>query len=363
MLDAFRRTLLKMRDWLVSFFSLRNPTIVVLSCGACVSILVVVSTAAEFQVMDRLTVGGPTVVLGSTTVSGALGVGGSGLEGGTLVIRSTSTTGANPVLDVRDNADNSAVAVLENGKVGVGTTVPATKLDVAGDAQFGSGVLKSTFSATPDSTTYALSLSSGVALADGCVKFADNSVQCAAAAELADGAVTTSKLASDAVTSAKLADGAVTTAKLAADECADGQILKKSAGQWVCASEGGGAPAGQLNFFNLASCPSGWSELTPARGRYLVGLPSGGTLAGITGTALSNGENRSVGQHNHSISDPGHSHSGRTGDSTPRTIASGGNHTSGLPTGSSNTGITINNSGTTAGTNAPYIQFLVCQKN
>jgi len=71
-----------MRDWLVSFFSLRNPTIVVLSCGACVSILVVVSTAAEFQVMDRLTVSGPAVVLGSTTVSGALGVGASGLEGG-----------------------------------------------------------------------------------------------------------------------------------------------------------------------------------------------------------------------------------------------------------------------------------------
>jgi len=125
------------------------------------------SRAAEFQVMDRLTVGGPAVVLGSTTVSGALGVGGSGLEGGTLVIRSTSTTGANPVLDVRDNAGNTAAAVLENGNVGLGTTVPATKLDIVGDAQFGLGVLKSTFSATPDATTYALSLSSGVKLANG----------------------------------------------------------------------------------------------------------------------------------------------------------------------------------------------------
>ena len=125
------------------------------------------SRAAEFQVMDRLTVGGPTVVLSSTTVSGALGVGGSGLEGGTLVIRSTSATGANPVLDVRNNAGNSAAVVLENGNVGINATVPAVKLDVAGDAQFGSGVLKSTFSATPDATTYALSLSSGVKLANG----------------------------------------------------------------------------------------------------------------------------------------------------------------------------------------------------
>ena len=40
------------------------------------------AAAAEFQVVDRLTVGGPAVVLGSTTVSGALGVGASGLEGG-----------------------------------------------------------------------------------------------------------------------------------------------------------------------------------------------------------------------------------------------------------------------------------------
>ena len=140
------------------------------------------SRAAEFQVMDRLTVGGPAVVLGSTTVSGALGVGGSGLEGGTLVIRSTSTTGANPVLDVRNNAGNSTAVVLENGNVGINATVPAVKLDVAGDAQFGSGVLKSTFSATPDATTYALSLSSGVKLANGGgIEFEDGTHQYTAA--------------------------------------------------------------------------------------------------------------------------------------------------------------------------------------
>ncbi|PIP83057.1 MAG: hypothetical protein COR54_11595, partial [Elusimicrobia bacterium CG22_combo_CG10-13_8_21_14_all_63_91] len=153
-----------MRDWLVSFFSLRNPAYAVLLVAVLFPAL---SRAAEFQVMDRLTVGGPAVVLGSTTVSGALGVGASGLEGGTLVIRSTSTTGANPVLDVRNNAGNSTAVVLENGNVGINATVPAAKLDVAGDAQFGSGVLKSTFSATPDATTYALSLSSGVKLANG----------------------------------------------------------------------------------------------------------------------------------------------------------------------------------------------------
>lgn len=50
------------------------------------------------------------------------------------------------------------------------------------------------------------------------------------------------------------------------------------------------------------SCPSGWSEYTSARGRYIVGLPSGGTKEGTQGTALSNVQNRPVGQHNHSFS-------------------------------------------------------------
>ncbi|PIR15949.1 MAG: hypothetical protein COV48_11555 [Elusimicrobia bacterium CG11_big_fil_rev_8_21_14_0_20_64_6] len=300
-----------MCDGLVSFFSLRNPAHAVLLAAA--ALFPALSRAAEFQVMDRLTVGGPTVVLGSTTVSGALGVGGSGLEGGTLVIRSTSATGANPVLDVRDNAGNSTAVVLENGNVGINATLPEAKLDVAGDAQFGSGVLKSTFSATPDSTTYALSLSSGVALADGCVKFADNSVQCAAAAS-------------------------------------------------------GGRPAGEVSFFNLATCPTGWTAIAAAQGRYLVGLPTSGTLAGITGTALSNGENRSVGSHGHSISDPGHNHISPLhytafGMETNRRAEHVLTDAQPINTGSKTTGISVNTSGTTAGTNAPYIQFLVCEKD
>jgi len=34
-----------------------------------------------------------------------------------------------------------------------------------------------------------------------------------------------------------------------------------------------------------------------------------------------------------------------------------------INTGSKTTGISVNTSGTTAGTNAPYIQFLVCEKD
>jgi len=58
-------------------------------------------------------------------------------------------------------------------------------------------------------------------------------------------------------------------------------------------------PSGAVMFFNLAACPTGWSDATAARGRYLVGLPANGTIAGSVGTALSDQENRPVGQHTH----------------------------------------------------------------
>lgn len=128
-------------------------------------------------------------------------------------------------------------------------------------------------------------------------------------------------------------------------------------------------PAGQVAFFNLSSCPSGWTELTSARGRYIVGLPSAGTLAGTAGTALSNLESRAVGQHTHTITDPGHSHS--FGYSVPTTDGSVLNTNLGTAPGvrtitgtqSAGTGITINNAGSVSGTNAPYIQLLACQKS
>lgn len=40
-------------------------------------------------------------------------------------------------------------------------------------------------------------------------------------------------------------------------------------------------PPGMVMFFNLASCPAGWTELTASSGRAIVGRPSGGTLLGV----------------------------------------------------------------------------------
>ncbi len=57
-------------------------------------------------------------------------------------------------------------------------------------------------------------------------------------------------------------------------------------------------PAGTVVYFDLAACPAGWTELTAARGRTIVGLPSGGTLGGTQGTALTNLEART---HDHGL--------------------------------------------------------------
>ena len=48
---------------------------------------------------------------------------------------------------------------------------------------------------------------------------------------------------------------------------------------------------GQISAFNSA-CPADWDELTALRGRVIVGLVDGGTLAQSVGTALTNGESR-----------------------------------------------------------------------
>lgn len=126
-----------------------------------------------------------------------------------------------------------------------------------------------------------------------------------------------------------------------------------------------GIPSGAVMFFNLTSCPSGWAELTAARGRYLVGLNSGGTLAGTDGTALSNLEDRPTGQHRHAYEMygfPGNADFGQVvygkGTGLSYSYDYGNTGPAALyfilpPTPAQEV----------AGTNAPYIQLLTCQKN
>jgi hypothetical protein len=75
-------------------------------------------------------------------------------------------------------------------------------------------------------------------------------------------------------------------------------------------------PAGVIIMFNGAVCPSGYVEETTIRGRLIVGLPAGGTLAGTVGAALGNNAVRTV------TDVPAHTHT------TPgATTSSAGAHT------------------------------------
>jgi microcystin-dependent protein len=69
-------------------------------------------------------------------------------------------------------------------------------------------------------------------------------------------------------------------------------------------------PAGAVIAFDLAACPAGWSELTAARGRTVIGVTSGltrGTAVGANSLSLT------VPQL------PAHTHSGTTGGGNPMT--------------------------------------------
>ncbi|MBI4545056.1 MAG: hypothetical protein HY703_07675 [Gemmatimonadetes bacterium] len=135
--------------------------------------------------------------------------------------------------------------------------------------------------------------------------------------------------------------------------------------------------AGAVVFFNLTACPAGWSALDAARGRYLVGVPAGGTVGGTAGEALSNQESRSTGTHSHVVTDPGHNHAATTNWGWEKTTPSGTTRRAlfdfkpadaiGKPDlaalASASTGITVASAGSVAGTNAPYLQLLACQKS
>ncbi len=151
----------------------------------------------------------------------------------------------------------------------------------------------------------------------------------------------------------------------------DGDVLRWDATSERWIPSGSELPSGTI-ILMPGSCPDGFIEYTAARGRYVVGLPLDGTIGATVGAALSDQENRPVGQHSHSINDPAHKHN-IYGYVDPGTVtnprfpqASTGGWTGGdggkFGISYSSTGITIHNAGDVFGTNAPYIQLMFCQK-
>ena len=78
----------------------------------------------------------------------------------------------------------------------------------------------------------------------------------------------------------------------------------------------GSVPTGMIAFFASTSCPAGWDEYTAARGRAIVGLVASGTAAGTVGTALTNQEDRT-----HTHTGPSHSHTYSTAIAHTHTVA------------------------------------------
>ena len=195
-----------------------------------------------------------------------------------------------------------------------------------------------------------------------------------AAIELEKNDVTSKHIKNGGIKNKDIADNAVTSPKVAngsllGEDFAAGQLPAGQQGDQGPAGQDATAPAGAVMFFNLASCPTGWSELDAAKGRYLVGVPSGGTLGGTSGTPLGNLESRPVGQHTHSATDSGHSHgvtarlegSGNAGIGL--LYGFGSTTTQAHAPGQGFSSISVAGTGSVAGTNAPYLQLRVCQKS
>lgn len=137
-------------------------------------------------------------------------------------------------------------------------------------------------------------------------------------------------------------------------------------------------PSGTMLYFDLAACPTGWTEYTTARGFYIVGLVSGGTKATAVGSALTDLENRThthTFPHTHTMA---HTHTvagttsaqvgGQPAETTSSTVTVSDDHThtfsvasgasSAANTGSESTA----NTGTQSTTIAPFLAYPLCSK-
>lgn len=125
---------------------------------------------------------------------------------------------------------------------------------------------------------------------------------------------------------------------------------------------GGAVPKNGVFFTTDASVPAGYTEYTAARGRVIVGNPSGGTGAGTVGTALSNLEDRT---HTHVYTTvPSHAHTYDVGNyvsSVNLKAASSNSSTNGSPS----TSTVGSASPSTQATShmMPYIQLLAIKKS
>jgi hypothetical protein len=177
-----------------------------------------------------------------------------------------------------------------------------------------------------------------------------------------DASLTGKDVRNSSITSTDIKNGSLLAKDVKAGELAGG-----TGGQNGQPGRDATAPQGAVMFFDRSDCPDGWSQFTEARGRYLVGLPQGGTLKGTSGTPLADQEDRPVGQHNHSGT---FNHTHPTTVVTPGTtpgvfgVVFGFGGSGFVQSGGTSGGVLqIANAGAVAGTNAPYVQLRACRKD
>ena len=109
--------------------------------------------------------------------------------------------------------------------------------------------------------------------------------------------------------------------------------------------------SGTIGFFT-GSCLSGWTEYTTSRGRYIVGMPSGGTINGTVGKAFTSDQQDDT----HTHTGPSHTHSMPVENASSADVLAAPT----TPTNAAGTGATV-----TAPTSSqlPYIQLRLCRKD
>ncbi|MBI4427510.1 MAG: hypothetical protein HY562_00145 [Ignavibacteriales bacterium] len=340
------------------------------------------------SVSEDIYVGGNVIALGS---SGASDFSAGWADDGQIVRLATSsdrvgigTADTLFKLEVLGNASfNRTLYVLTSGRVGIGTDAPASTLEIAGTTRTeGLNV-----TGTAENATF-----------EGDVQI-KGTLYGGSPLKVAGGLNLTGTFTLEATDQEPIG---ATEGTLFFNSSSDTlRVFNGSVWQDI-GTGSGGAPIGTIAAFK-SSCPDGWTEYTSARGRYLVGTPAAGSPESTVGTALSDQENRAVGEHNHSasgltfagdalsghshgVTDPGHGHNvnywpgGGGGDTTqrPARVLDDGSSSLSQNTGSQTTGISINSGsagtpsgtiggfsakqGSVAGTSAPYIQIIWCEK-
>jgi hypothetical protein len=240
------------------------------------------SAGAPSRAVVNPTAGGPSAV---TSVVACMPTLRDAVNGACIAVSTTPTLGA--LYPLSQNLNVTAA-----GNVGVGTTSPATKLDVTGDVRASGHLVSTAITGAPlvvASTAKVTNLnadqldgldSSAFTQLGSSIEGSEITDATIASADLANGAVTSSKIAANAVTSAHIADGTIASADVAADTLTAANIATGA----VTTDEildgtitGADIAAGSIDSGELASPLSGQVNLVVAGASYAAKITNSDT--------------------------------------------------------------------------------------